>query len=206
MFKKKYPWSKSESAPMKCVYAGPEYYNKKENNDVQVVPSPSDAPATDGVYAGPEFFGMEANDGADAGSTHSDDPVMEEVYAGPEFFGAPTDDPTDEGEFSFDDAVADGADDGVSPDEKQTEDVDLLPPDGIFPQPPPEMFMATYAGPEFFSNNGGGAFAPAPIPDAPAAAQVLEGDMIYCPSCGMAIHRAKFCSECGTVLPEDSGR
>ena len=68
--------------------------------------------------------------------------------------------------------------------------------------------MTVYAGPDYWSNDGGrpaGAFGP-PITDsfAPPEQKPLEDGMIYCPNCGMPIYKGKFCSECGSLLPQDA--
>lgn len=182
MAKLKFPWSKKDDPGAKCVYAGPEYYEKRSRMS--------------GVYAGPE---------APSGDTQ-----MNDVYAGPEFFEKdpvePTEQPDPASEEVEEPAETEGSEEAGETGDASPDADPLAPPP--FPAPkdmPPEMFMCVYAGPEFFSGPNGqpaGAFAPAPV-EAPKSDGPLGEGQIYCPNCGLAINRAKFCSECGAILPQD---
>ena len=154
--------------------------------------SKRDDAAASGVYAGPDFFGIRS--------------PMNDVYAGPEFEDDPVDEPeqVDEPTENAAEPVVD-KDGAVTPDPAafNEDDAPLAPPPDL-PQPPPEMFMTVYAGPEFWSNNGHpvGAFAPPPESEKPAKRSLEDGE-IYCPNCGLPVFKGKFCSECGAILPVD---
>ncbi len=62
--------------PMKCVYAGPDYFKKKKK----------DTDPCEGVYAGPDFFQKK-------NPFNVNDNPCEDVYAGPDMFEEPVDDP-----------------------------------------------------------------------------------------------------------------
>lgn len=182
MSDKKYPWSKRDDPPAKCVYAGPEYYKKKvvtgdeETLDLSEQENEKDPPAS-GVCAGP--------------AREEEDAPMNDVYAGPEFFEK--------------DAPSDGEEPTDLPEPKEEEsDADPGEPE-VKTAPPEPMCWAVYAGPEYWNPGGPqpGAYMPAPPPEKPDNTAPLPEDKIYCPNCGMPVFRGKFCSECGTPLNND---
>ena len=69
---------------------------------------------------------------------------------------------------------------------------------------PPPVFQAVYAGPDFYNpqNTPAGAYAPPAEQTAPSAPQD-DPNAKYCPNCGNKVFPdARFCHECGAVLPQ----
>ena len=182
--KKKYPWIKSifkrkiKTSP-ECVYAGPEYFAKK--NEAKEVYAGPEQFSMNPVYAAPEVlagrrFEMPTYTGPEL---PPDDPGIEEVYAGPEFFSGIPDEPEE------------GIDAPVEDDEEQ-----------IRPVPPePVPMMCVYAGPEIMSGSYRPIPVPAPDPTKPVRDPEIKGDGRKCPACGaLIIEGSPFCHECGTPL------
>ena len=83
--RKKYPFNKLRKDPAAAVYAGPEYFERRNGGGrLYAGPEPSKNRAGENrdemkdVYAGPEYFGIKPDWDPDA--------VEAEIYAGPEAF------------------------------------------------------------------------------------------------------------------------
>lgn len=124
------------------------------------------APVTKPVYAAPAGgkSRKRINNSSQMEGVYAGPDAFNDVYAGPEFFERPADALDEEPE-------------------------DIPVPEEAPVKPPQQVFMVTYAGPQYFNNNQGGAgmfFAPgAPV----------------CKNCGAILKpEYKFCTECGTPV------
>lgn len=202
----KYPWIKSifkKKTADRCVYAGPEYFEKRNGSDkaqtgpvmqaVYAAPVFKKDPAlAEGVYAGPAPIGRapigrvyagpepETDTGTGgAGPLERPEAEIEDVYAGPEFFCA-------------------GEEPGEAPGSEAEEEAEKpdLPP---FPGPDPTQFLCVYAGPEYFSGMN------KPIGQYVPNASFAQPGSVKCGACGFfAPPGAKFCPECGRPLVKEA--
>lgn len=125
--RKKYPFNKQKKNPAAAVYAGPEYFARRNGQrpEEEVLD----------VYAGPEYFEDRLTPPEEIGKTFEEDaplpPEDEEkyntVYAGPE--------PLEE----------------TAPVYAGPEPAEEAAPDGGGAEPPRERAALVYAGPEFFA-------------------------------------------------------
>lgn len=139
-----------------------------------------DEPIAEAVYAGPSL------------SEEDPDAAMNDVYAGPEFFGISEEpeDPEDNEETEVIDG--DSPDDCVNSSEGTP---DLTPPSDS------AMFMAVYAGPDYFSgvSSNIGAYM-----DSPESAESPVKKGRFCHECGSPVgEKARFCSACGVRLIDE---
>ena len=125
--RKKYPFNKQKKNPAAAVYAGPEYFARRNGQrpEEEVLD----------VYAGPEYFEDRLTPPEEIGKTFEEDvplpPEDEEkyntIYAGPE--------PLEE----------------TAPVYAGPEPAEEAAPDGGGAEPPRERAALVYAGPEFFA-------------------------------------------------------
>lgn len=125
--RKKYPFNKQKKNPAAAVYAGPEYFARRNGQrpEEEVLD----------VYAGPEYFEDRLTPPEEIGKTFEEDaplpPEDEEkyntIYAGPE--------PLEE----------------TAPVYAGPEPAEEAAPDGGGEEPPRERAALVYAGPEFFA-------------------------------------------------------
>ncbi len=211
---------KDEDRPLETVYGGPR---TDEDLAQEIPPEPVMAP----VYGGPEMMGgnfepedpdtvldeepkTEPKEEESVSMKKSHKVVFGRVYAGPERMSRanpfedvyagpePEDDPVDEEPVE-------------EPEPEEKADPDLTPPEPPKPdQMDPRLFMAAYAGPQFYNNGpqyqlvyagpqffNPGIGAAAPMQPEPAGKT--------CPSCGyLSPLNAKFCPECGKPFPKNA--
>ena len=213
---------KDEDRPLETVYGGPRT-EMEEDLAQEIPPEPVMAP----VYGGPEMMGgnfepedpdtvldeepkTEPKEEESVSMKKSRKVVFGRVYAGPERMSRanpfedvyagpePEDDPVDE-------------EPAEEPEPEEKADPDLTPPEPPKPdQMDPRLFMAAYAGPQFYNNGpqyqlvyagpqffNPGIGAAAPMQPEPAGKT--------CPSCGsLSPLNAKFCPECGKPFPKNA--
>ena len=124
--RKKYPFNKQKKNPAAAVYAGPEYFARRNGQrpEEEVLD----------VYAGPEYFEDQLTPPEEIGKTFEEDaplpPEDEEkyntIYAGPELL------------------------EETAPDYAGPEPSEEAAPDGGGAEPPRERAALVYAGPEYF--------------------------------------------------------
>ena len=213
--------------PMVCVYAGPEYFEKKLKSQMTK------------VYAGPPAPEKEKTDASIecvyAGPEEPENVDIEDVYNGPE----PDPEPVETGDAGTTDPEADYPNNHAVLDEKdikRKEKIESLVKDGkvklddLGRPIPDESMMAVYAGPGYFDpnrlqNKEGPIMAvyagpaqmmmayagPNYTPNNPYGFANIPGFNInktapaewFCDKCG-AGNTGKFCKECGSPRPEPS--
>ncbi|MBO4413767.1 MAG: zinc ribbon domain-containing protein [Clostridia bacterium] len=195
---------------MADVYAGPEYFDRRPRTEKVYAGPPRDV-AVEAVYAGPEMFGD--------GDTRRDGEPINLVYAGPEYFakrepepvieapvyaGPPVDVDIEEvyagpeffGEPEEPEDAAEAEEKAPDVSEEKKPEPSPAPFNGVYAGPDPAMFMMAYAGPQFYNNNG-----PALggfFAPKPEAEQKKDENK------GTPAPGSKFCPGCGSPVPEGS--